>query len=89
MHHPLPVGLQAERVVQLVTLQQVLRQRGQSALQVAQGEALQWRQALSQAGPRQPGGEGAQGSLSHFYSDGTCCHNSNLTFLLLFPSLPW
>lgn len=42
-------------MVQLVTLQQVLWQRGQSSLQVAQGEALQWWPTVSQAGPRQSG----------------------------------
>ncbi len=41
LHHPLSIWLQTERVVQLVALQQVLRQRGQSSLQVAQREAVQ------------------------------------------------
>jgi len=45
-------------VVQLVALQQVLRQRGQSSLKVAQGEALQWGKAVPQTGPRQPGERG-------------------------------
>lgn len=55
LHHPLPVRLQTERVVQLVAMQQVLRQRGQSSLQVAEGEAVQRRPTVSQAGPRQSG----------------------------------
>lgn len=42
-------------MVQLVSLQQVLRQRCQSSLQVAQGETVQWRPAMSQTGSHQPG----------------------------------
>lgn len=57
MHHPLSLRLQTQRMVQLVALQQVLRQRSQSSLQVAQGEALQRRPAVSQTGPHQPGTE--------------------------------
>ena len=42
-------------MVQLVTLQQVLRQRGQSSLQMASRETLQRWPAVSQTGPHQPG----------------------------------
>lgn len=55
LHHRLSLRLQAQRVVQLVPLQQVLWQRRQSPLQVAPGETLQRWTTLSQAGPRQPG----------------------------------
>lgn len=40
LQHPLSLRLQTERVVQLVTLQQVLRQWGQSSLQMAPRKAL-------------------------------------------------
>lgn len=40
LQHPLSLRLQAERMVQLVTLQQVLRQWGQSSLQMAQRKTL-------------------------------------------------
>lgn len=51
----MPLRLQAQRVVQLVTLQQVLRQWGQSSLQMAAGETVQRREALPQARPCQSG----------------------------------
>lgn len=55
LHGPLPVWLQIKRLVQLVSLQLFLWTGGESPIQVAQGEALQWRSSLPQAGSQEPG----------------------------------
>lgn len=53
--HPLPAGLQAQRLVALVALQHLLRQRAEGQVEVAAREALQRRAALPQAGPEESG----------------------------------
>lgn len=55
MPHPLPAGLQAQRLVALVRLQRLMWQRPEDPVQVAQGESLQRRTAVSPAGPEEPG----------------------------------
>lgn len=51
----LPSGLQAERLVTVVGMQCLLRQRAENQVQMASGEAIQRRAAMPQTRPQESG----------------------------------
>lgn len=53
--HALPSGLQAERLVAVVGLQCLLRQRAENQVQMASGEAVQRWAAMPQTRPEESG----------------------------------